>query len=223
MGKKIEELSINLRNEEFKIIRDFVKFRMSTMMILFHICLIISITILSGIGSIFLKLSDFELSQLNPYLLFLFLTPILFVITIFNFIICNRYDVQISGTYIQVFFEEKNYGPLWETHITLFRKKPWYLKYRNRIEAFDMLPYSFGLIIILSYFLYFSFLSKIFTTFIISPFNLANYINFIIFVIVPILPSIYFLNLFKKFKDTLKVRKEIYDIWKSIQEKESLK
>lgn len=103
-----------------------------------------------------------------------------------------------SGTYLQIFFEDKKNGPLWETRLTKFRKK-------QKNESLNFLPWIFWAIYVLS--------SVLFITALI-PIPNFNMLNILLLPLFEILIGI----AHYRYASFNKIRQDYYIAWKDIQE-----
>lgn len=188
----------NYKIEEYKEIRNEIRAREFAIAVFFQIALISSVTILSGVCAFFFNLKPNDSQNVYVYT-YAFLSPIVIMLPIFYLIISHRQDMHRSGTYLQVFFEDKKNGPLWETRLTKFREK-------QKNESLNFLPWIFWAIYVIS--------SGLFITALISipNFNMLNILLLLLFAI--------FIGIAHYRYASFKMRQDYYIAWKKIQDAE---
>lgn len=124
------------RLEEYKQIREEAAARELAINQLFIVAVTASTAILSAVTALFFKIDSELLSSLSAAYAYSFLGPFALIILILYVLVSHRRDIHRLGTYLQVFYEQANLGPKWQTHVEEFRKI-------RRGESLDVLPWTF--------------------------------------------------------------------------------
>jgi len=129
--------------EEYKQIRDDITDLERAMTQLFAVAVATSVTILSAVGAFFFKIEPEVLEKLSAAYAYPFLGPEAILIPILFLLVSHRRDIHRFGTYLLVFYEEHDFGPMWEIKVTRFREK-------KKGESLDVLPVTFWGIYVIS-------------------------------------------------------------------------
>lgn len=124
------------RLEEYKQIREEAAARELAINQLFIVTVTASTAILSAVTALFFKIDSEQLSSLSATYAYSFLGPFVLIVPILYVLIEYRRDIHRLGIYLQVFYEQANLGPKWQTHVEEFRRI-------RRGESLDVLPWVF--------------------------------------------------------------------------------
>lgn len=149
-----ELIKEKLQTEEYIQVRNEIVSRERTITQLFAVALIASVSILSAVSTFFFKLSPDEVAGVSSEYAYAFLGPLIVIIPILFVLVSHCRDIHRSGTYLHVFFEEANLGPLWETRLAKFREK-------NKGESLDAIPLTFWAISLFAVVFFFLALYKV--------------------------------------------------------------
>jgi hypothetical protein len=125
--------SVLYRIEEYKQLREEIRQRDSSMTKIFHTGLIANISLVSAISAFYFKMFSDNSFSISVQLSYFFLAPILLIIALLSMINAHRQDIRKIASYIQIFYEDNNCGPTWETaHDEMTKYNP--------EEAHDFVP-----------------------------------------------------------------------------------
>jgi hypothetical protein len=141
--KNTNEICEKFSIEEYKELRAEIRQRESNMTQFLVVGLVANVTLISGVTAFYYNMYKNTPNEMFPILSYLFLAPAVIIVPLLLILNSHRRDIRLIGSYIQVFYEETGYGPLWEI---AHDKRA---NYNADREGHDFIPVTFwGLLLI---------------------------------------------------------------------------
>lgn len=133
--------------EEYKQLRSELSDREAAIRRYFLFCIVSTGSIMASAATLFFSKNPSSTlsSNISSWFPYVFISPIVIILPLSFLMVANRKDIFFIGTYLKVFYDQRNLGTKWETSIEKFYAN------EERKHSLDGIPRTIFMLVSLSY------------------------------------------------------------------------